>query len=100
MTFQYSFEWDPNKAVEKRRNHGCGFEQATTVFRDSLAVSIYDEGHSKDEERWITLGRAENGPQLVVVHTYQEISGTEAAVRIISARPATKHEQRDYEQNR
>ena len=64
------------------------------------AVSIYDEDHSENEERWVTLGQAENGSLLVVVHTYQEISTTEAAVRIISARPATKHEQRDYEQNR
>lgn len=100
MAFQYSFEWDPNKAVENRRKHRIGFEQAAGVFRDPLAVSIYDEGHSEDEERWITLGQAGNGPLLVVVHTYQEISATEAAVRIISARPATQHEQRDYEQNR
>lgn len=99
MAFQYSFEWDPNKAVENRRKHGIGFEQAATVFRDKLAVSIYDEDHSENEERWITLGQAENGPLLVVVHTYQEISNTEAAVRIISARQATQHEQRNYEQN-
>ncbi len=100
MAFQYSFEWDPNKAVENRRKHGIGFEQATTVFRDKLAVSIYDEDNSEDEERWITLGQTDNGPLLVVVHTYQVISTTEAAVRIISARPATQHEQRNYEQNR
>ncbi len=99
MAFQYSFEWDPNKAVENRRKHGIGFEQAATVFRDKLAVSIYDEDHSEDEERWITLGQAENDQLLVVVHTYQEISNTEATVRIISARLATPHEQRNYEQN-
>lgn len=100
MAFQYSFEWDPNKAVANRRKHGIGFEQAATVFRDNLAVSIYDEDHSEDEERWVTLGQAENGALLVVVHTCQEISETEAVIRIISARPATSHEQRDYEQNR
>lgn len=44
------------------------------------------------------MGQAENGLLLVVVHTNQEISATEAAVRIISARPATQHEQRNYEQ--
>ncbi len=70
------------------RNHGLGFEQAATVFRDALAVSINDEDHSEDEERWITLGQAENGPLLVVVYTYQEISGTEAG-RPDHLRPAS-----------
>lgn len=99
MAFQYSFEWDPNKAVENRRKHGIGFEQAATVFRDKLAVSIYDEEHSEDEDRWITLGQADNGALLVVIHTCQESSTTEAVIRIISARPATTHEQRNYEHN-
>lgn len=99
MAFQFHFEWDPNKAVENRRKHGIGFEQAATVFSDKLAASIYDEDHSEDEDRWITLGQAENGPLLVVVHTYQETSESEAVIRIISARPATRNEQRNYEQN-
>lgn len=43
MAFHYYFEWDPNKAVSNHRKHGIGFEQATTVFTDPLAVSIYDE---------------------------------------------------------
>jgi uncharacterized DUF497 family protein len=64
-----------------------------------LAVSIYDEDHSETEERWVTLGQAENGQLLVVVHSYHETSPSEAMVRIISARPATKHEQRQYEHN-
>jgi uncharacterized DUF497 family protein len=98
--FQYTFDWDPNKAVANRRKHGVGFEQAATVFSDPLAVSIYDEDHSDQEERWITLGRTDNGQLLVVVHTHQEVSPTEAAIRLISARTATPHEQRDYEQGR
>jgi uncharacterized DUF497 family protein len=98
VAFQYRFEWDPNKAVANRRKHGIGFEQAATVFRDRLALSIYDEDHSDDEDRWVTLGQAENGALLVVVHTWQETGATEAVIRIISARPATAHEQRDYEQ--
>ena len=99
MPFAYTFEWDPNKAVANRRKHGVGFEQAATVFRDALAISIYDEDHSETEERWVTLGQAENGQLLVVVHSYHETSPSEAMVRIISARPATKHEQRQYEQS-
>jgi uncharacterized DUF497 family protein len=40
MAFRYRFDWDPNKAFEDRRKHGVGFEQAATVFRAPLAVSI------------------------------------------------------------
>ena len=97
--FQYTFDWDPNKAVANRRKHGVGFEQAATVFRDPLAVSIYDEDHSDQEERWITLGKDGNGQLLVVIHTHQETGPTEAAIRLISARPAKPHEQRNYEQS-
>ena len=49
------------------------------------------------EERWITIGQAENRTLLLVVHTYLEISVNAVNVRIISARPATKYEQRQYE---
>ena len=60
-------------------------------------ISIPDEEHSETEERWITMGQAENSKLLLVVHTYLEISANAANVRIISARPATKQEQRQYE---
>ena len=60
-------------------------------------MSLFDEDHSETHERWVTLGQADNGKLLVVVHTYQETDVENAAVRIISARPAIKHEQRQYE---
>ena len=60
-------------------------------------ISIPNEAHTETEERWITMGQAENSKLLLVVHTYLEISANAANVRIISARPATKHEQRQYE---
>ena len=43
------------------------------------------------------MGQAENGKLLIVIHTYQEISSNATNVRIVSARSATKHEQRQYE---
>ncbi len=96
-SFGYHFEWDAAKAASNRRKHGVSFDLAATVFRDPLMISIPDGEHSESEERWITLGQAENGKLLVVIHTYHEISANAATVRIISARPATKHEQRQYE---
>ena len=95
--FELHFEWDPVKAAGNRREHRVSFDLAATVFHDPLATSIPDEEHSETEDRWITLGEAENGRLLVVIHTYQEIDPTAAKVRIISARRATRHEQRQYE---
>lgn len=95
--FGYHFEWDPAKATGNRSKHGVGFELAATIFRDPLTLSRFDDEHSETEERWITLGQADNGRLLVVVHTFQELDEHNAAVRIISARPATRHEQRQYE---
>lgn len=96
-SFEFHFEWDTAKATSNRRKHGVGFDLAALVFRDPLMVSILDEEHSGTDERWITLGQAENNKLLVVIHTYREISANAATVRIISARPATKQEQRQYE---
>jgi uncharacterized DUF497 family protein len=96
-SFEFHFEWDTAKAATNRRKHGVSFDLAATVFRDPLMISIPDEEHSETEERWITMGQAENSKLLLVVHTYMEISANAANVRRISARPATKHEQRQYE---
>ena len=73
------------------------FQLATTVFRDPLALTIYDDEHSEDEERWVTLGLAGNERYLVVVHTSVQTLPTEIRVRIISARRADRDEIRDYE---
>ena len=97
--FDYHFEWDATKAASNQRKHGISFDLAATVFRDPLMISIPDEENSESEERWITMGQAENSKLLLVIHTYLEISANAANVRIISARPATKHEQRQYEAN-
>ena len=73
------------------------FEQAATVFRDPLALSLYDDEHSETEERWLTLGLDESGALLVVSHTFEELGDEEALVRVISAREATTHERAQYE---
>jgi uncharacterized protein len=94
----YHFDWDPEKARSNLAEHQVSFQLATSVFRDPLALTVYDEEHSEDEERWATLGRAENGQHLVVIHTYEEAGPAEARIRIISARVATRQERKDYEQ--
>lgn len=93
----YHFDWDPVKARSNLADHKVSFRLATTVFRDPLALTVFDEDHSENEERWVTFGRGENGQYLVVIHTFQEISPTEFAVRIISARTADAQEIKDYQ---
>lgn len=63
----YEFEWDPEKARANQHKHGVPFEEAATVFLDPRAVSLYDEEHSEQEDRWITLGFASTGRILVVI---------------------------------
>jgi len=94
----FDFDWDATKARANLKKHEVSFRLATSVFTDPLAVTIFDEEHSIDEERWITLGRAQNGQVLVVVHTSEDVSTTELHIRIISARRADPAEVRDYEQ--
>ena len=90
------FDWDPKKARQNLAKHGVSFQQATEVFLDPFQLSIADEEHSHTEERWITLGKTTNQRLLVVVHTIEQ-QGSTMAVRIISARRANRHEQRQYE---
>jgi uncharacterized DUF497 family protein len=91
------FEWDPAKEQINRKKHGVGFELASTVFHDPLALSIFDEEHSSAEERWITLGQSRAGVLLVVIHTFRQSNPDHEDIRIISARRATKREQAQYE---
>lgn len=98
--FEYEFEWDPDKAEKNAKEHGVTFEQAATVFLDAAALSQYDEEHSDDEERWVTLGLDRSARLLVVCHTFQELGKLSARVRLFSARKATRHEQRDYEKRK
>jgi len=67
--FDYHFEWDATKATSNQRKHGVSFDLAATVFRDPLMISIPDEESSEFEERWITIGQAENSKLLLVIHT-------------------------------
>lgn len=87
------FEWDPVKARKNLRKHGVTFEEASSVFYDSLTVTGADPDHSEREERMVTFGVSSSGRLLVVAHTERS-----DAIRIISARVATKHERYIYEE--
>lgn len=89
------FEWDTKKEKSNIKKHEVSFEQAAYVFSDAYSLTLFDEEHSEDEDRWILLGKSLNEIILVVVHTFKDKDGIEI-VRIISARNATKKEQKIY----
>jgi uncharacterized DUF497 family protein len=86
------FEWDREKAQRNLEKHRVSFEEAITVFYDSLATSFPDPVHSADELRFITFGYSAHDRLLVVAHAERG-----ETVRIISARLATARERRRYE---
>ena len=87
------FEWDNKKANINKRKHGITFEEASTAFADELSITINDPLHSEEEDRLILIGQSKQSKTLVVIHVERK-----EVVRIISARKATKHEQKFYEE--
>ena len=89
--------WDSDKNETNRRTHGLSFETAILVFRDPLSATREDP--YPHEQRWRTMGMV--GPVVVMlVHTWPEVdpaTGDEVG-RIISARKATRHERKAYEE--
>lgn len=97
MSTLFDFGWDDRKARTNLAKHKVSFRLATSVFNDPLALTIFDDDHSDDEDRWVTLGRGRDGVVLAVVHTTGDMSAAEVRIRIISARRADRGEIRDYE---
>jgi len=88
----FLFEWSYSKAQGNRRKHGVSFEEATTVFGDTLSRTIHDPDHSAEEDRYVTIGRSSAQRVLVIVHTERG-----ERIRLISARLANSGERRRYE---
>lgn len=87
------FEWRASKAEANFGKHGVRFEEALTVFADPLARIFDDPDHSVDESREIIVGHSTRHRLLIVSFTQRG-----RAVRIISARRATRREGNGYEQ--
>ena len=89
------FEWNPEKAASNVRKHGISFDEAVTVFKDPLAFIFDDTTHSEYEHREIIIGTSTVRRMILVCF----VERLESVVRIISARPATRQEIKDYEEN-
>ncbi|MCK6535950.1 MAG: BrnT family toxin [Polyangiaceae bacterium] len=82
------FEWDADKADANEAKHGVAFDEALDVFDDPSAVVI-DDGSGSGV--LLAIGHSSRGRLLAVVHIERG-----ERVRIVSARPATRHELRIY----
>ena len=89
------FEWDSRKAEANAAKHGVSFEDAVTVFLDPEALDGPDLHHSSAESRFLRLGRSAGRDVLMVAYTFRR-SGDAEAIRIISARRASRRERAAY----
>ena len=87
------FTWDKSKSKANQKKHSILFEEAQTVFFDENAIEFFDPDHSESEERFLLLGLSSSLRIVVVSHCYRK---SESLIRIISARKATKKEQKVY----
>jgi uncharacterized protein len=83
------FEWDETKRLTNLSKHGIDFIDVPVVF-DGEIVTVEDERFSYGEQRFVTFGLLQ-GRVVAIVHTERA-----ECTRIISARKATKYEQRIY----
>ncbi len=88
------FEADPIKAAQNFKKHKVGFEEAASIFGDSMAYTFADPDHSIGEARWLTFGMSRMGRVLAVIYTERR-----GKLHLISARVTTKHERNIYEES-
>lgn len=86
------FEWDDEKNKTNIKKHQISFSAAKYVFNDENRIEIFDDIHSIDEARYITIGLINQVP-IVVTVVYTERG---QSIRLISARKATAEERRVY----
>lgn len=84
------FEWDSIKDATNRKKHGISFELAIEAFADPQGVYLVDSLHSIGEERMQYIGQI--GGDILVLIVFTE----RTAIRLISARKASKKEQKVY----
>jgi hypothetical protein len=84
------FVWNARKAATNLKKHGISFDEASTAFEDPLGAYYPDSLHA---DRFILIGHSRQRRLLYVVHA----AVLPDAIRIISARKATRHEKTRYE---
>lgn len=86
------FEWDDEKEKANIAKHGIDFSTAAKVFADENRVEFFDAAHSGAEDRYITIGMIGDVAYVVMV----VFTDCDEAIRLISARKATRQERKVY----
>jgi uncharacterized protein len=89
----------PWKREGKQKEAQNRIYRSSYICADKSMLTLFDQEHSEDEDRWTTMGQTPDGKLLIVNHTYGKVARTEH-VRIISARKATKGEAKQYFERR
>ena len=84
--------WDERKEQKNIKKHKVNFTQASFILRDANRLEYFDVEHSIEENRWILIGNANGRILFVVIAETAE----KDLVRIVTARKATKKEQKEY----
>lgn len=84
-------DFDPKKAASNLKKHGVSFDEAATCLLDPQAL-VYEDSDAQNEMRFVLLGMSHTGRLLTVCYTLRD----EEVIRLISARKATKKEEKDY----
>lgn len=88
------FEWDFKKAAANFKKHRLSFDEAMTAFDDPMALIAPDPKYSFAELREWRIGETDSEKIVVVVYTKRKAG---QVIRIISARPASRNERKNYE---
>lgn len=84
-------EFDRKKAASNLKKHGVSFDEAASTLLDTMAL-VREDDDTQDEARFLLVGMSNAGHLLTVCYALRgEI------IRLISARPATRNERRQYE---
>jgi uncharacterized DUF497 family protein len=86
------FEWFPLKAAANLKKHAVSFDEAKTIFGDKKHLVVPDRVHSYEEERYLALGRSDQGRLITLCFTERD-----SRLRLISARLMEPWERREYE---
>ena len=84
-------EFDLEKAQANLRKHGVSFEEAKTCLLDSFAL-VREDPDGRSEVRYVLVGMSDKLHLLTVVYALRG----EETVRLISARKATRKEEKAY----
>ena len=90
------FEWDLGNIMKSEIKHSISVAEAESVFNDPNNVIFFDPKHSKDEYRYICIGKSNAEQILFAAFTFRDVD----SVRIISVRKANKKERTVYEKYR